>query len=264
MKLGYKVTDKDMKCRNFQYQLGMEYMITKDKKIVEVNTISGSAIENSKLELCSNNVIHYCNELKDCFNWYNIKDGSRYFKVMILGDYKDDHTKSGTQHLKFLEEISKEEIDAVEKKIESDRLDERLKLGTLRKLQNNYPNLIVGGSISLYLQGVKLKRLEDNGVHDFDLIHPYWVDLSEIGAKYIDEKNSGNTFDSTFELDGVLLDLVIDSKSKYSVVEFNGHKYKVNEIEQVLEYKIKYAQQKNGGKHKNDIREMLNLKLEDE
>lgn len=260
MKIGYKGTDKDMKCKHQQYELGEEYMITKDRKLVGVRTLQGSEPQKDEsLNLCSDQVVHYCDTLQDCFQWYNIDNESRYFKVGILGAYKEEvgNRKSGTVHIKFLEEVSKEEIEKEKEKQRMDRLEDKLKLSKLRELQKNYPNIIVGGSISLYLQGVKLKRLERDGVHDFDLISPYWTDLKEVGAKYVDAKNSGNTFDETFEYQGILLDVVVNNNTKYNIVEFNGHKYKVNEIEEVLEYKIKYARQKNGSKHRNDIREML-------
>lgn len=64
---GYKGTDKDMKCRDFQYGLGMQYDMPEDQKIQECE--SG---------------FHLCLYLFDVFNYYGVGYGNRFFKVKAL------------------------------------------------------------------------------------------------------------------------------------------------------------------------------------
>ena len=64
---GYKGTDKDMKCRDFQYGLGMQYEMPEDQKIKECE--SG---------------FHLCLYLSDVFNYYGVGNSNRFFKVKAL------------------------------------------------------------------------------------------------------------------------------------------------------------------------------------
>lgn len=64
---GYKGTDKDMKCRNFQYELGVQYDIPEGQKIQECE--SG---------------FHLCLSFQSVFNYYNVGYGNRFFKVKAL------------------------------------------------------------------------------------------------------------------------------------------------------------------------------------
>lgn len=64
---GYKGTDKDMRCRDFQYELGKQYDMSEDQTIK--TCVSG---------------FHLCLELDDVFKYYDIKDNHRFFKVLAL------------------------------------------------------------------------------------------------------------------------------------------------------------------------------------
>lgn len=64
---GYKGTNKDMKCRDQQYELGKQFTMPKDADIVDCH--------------CG---FHLCKELKDVFNYYDIIDGHRFFEVQAL------------------------------------------------------------------------------------------------------------------------------------------------------------------------------------
>ena len=61
-------------------------------------------------------------------------------------------------------------VEKSEQEKKDERLDELMLLPTVRILQELNSNLIIGGSISLYLQGVRLKRFESGGI-DFDNSH---------------------------------------------------------------------------------------------
>lgn len=256
-RIGYKATDKDMKCRGTQYNLTDTFWIengeVKSEKSEGVKILYGSRKEN--LKLCSKDVIHYCNELKNCYDYYSPKEekGNRFFKVETLGDFVEGGGKNGTTALRFIEEV---DMKPIREKIELDKMDKKLNLDKVRKLQAQFPYLILGGSTALWLQGAKLKRLESSS-SDLDLIHPFWIDLTEAeSVNHIDAKNSGNTFDETYTIGGTKIDFTVEPNEKYNIVEFNGHTYKVNPIERIIQFKSQYAQQKNGEKHRNDLIEL--------
>lgn len=64
---GYKGTLKDMKCQDYQYELGVQHDMPEGTPIVA----------------CASG-FHLCLELKDVFNFYEVGDGNRFFKVQAL------------------------------------------------------------------------------------------------------------------------------------------------------------------------------------
>jgi hypothetical protein len=64
---GYKGTDKDMKCLNYQYELGVQYDMPEDEPIQECK--SG---------------FHLCLSLHDVYDYYPVGEGNRFFKVKAL------------------------------------------------------------------------------------------------------------------------------------------------------------------------------------
>lgn len=64
---GYKGTDKDMCCREFQYEMDKQFDMPKDAKIKECE--------------CG---FHLCLTLDDVFTYYSVGDGHRFFKVKAL------------------------------------------------------------------------------------------------------------------------------------------------------------------------------------
>ena len=64
---GYKGTDKDMCCRDFQYELGKQYDMSDDQTV----------------EVCKSG-FHLCLKLDDVFDYYKIGCGYRFFKVKAL------------------------------------------------------------------------------------------------------------------------------------------------------------------------------------
>lgn len=73
---GYKGTDKDMKCRDFQYELGVQYDMPEDEPIQE----------------CKNG-FHLCLSLVDVWDYYPVGGGNRFFKVkaLVRKTDKDDY-----------------------------------------------------------------------------------------------------------------------------------------------------------------------------
>lgn len=64
---GYKGTNKNMCCKDYQYELGKQHDMPKDAEIKDCD--SG---------------FHLCLKLEDVFRYYNIGDGNRFFKVKAL------------------------------------------------------------------------------------------------------------------------------------------------------------------------------------
>ena len=67
--IGYKGTDKNMRCRDTQYELGMRYEILVD--------------DDKDIEECRYGY-HLCLELRDVFDHYGIGKGNRFFEVRAL------------------------------------------------------------------------------------------------------------------------------------------------------------------------------------
>jgi hypothetical protein len=69
---GYKATESDMKCRDYQYELGKLHSMPDDTKIVDCQT-----------------GFHLCKELSDVFKFYSVGNNHRYFEVQALVRKKD-------------------------------------------------------------------------------------------------------------------------------------------------------------------------------
>lgn len=99
---GYKGTDKDMKCRDYQFELGKQFDMPKDADI----------------QLCCSG-FHMCQNLKNVFNYYGIGKGNRFFEVKALvrrynknGQYTYEHRddKMTSKSITFVRELTAEEI----------------------------------------------------------------------------------------------------------------------------------------------------------
>ena len=88
--------DKDLKCRDFQFEIGKEY-----KK------------ENNgrALELCSDTVFHFCDSLAKVHNYYDCTvENNRYCIIEPLGGLVEDEEKSGSDHIRIVRELTTEEL----------------------------------------------------------------------------------------------------------------------------------------------------------
>ena len=99
---GYKGTDKDMKCRGYQFELGKQFDMPEGEEII----------------LCHSG-FHLCQELNNVFPFYPIGDGNRYFKVRALvrrynknGTYTYEHRddKMTSKSITFVRELTADEI----------------------------------------------------------------------------------------------------------------------------------------------------------
>lgn len=64
---GYKATDKDMKCRDYQYELGKQHDMP----------------EGEPIAMCFSG-FHFCDKLRYTFKYYEIRNGNRFFEVKAL------------------------------------------------------------------------------------------------------------------------------------------------------------------------------------
>lgn len=150
-------------------------------------------------------------------------------------------------------------VEKSEQEKKDERLDELMLLPTVRILQELNSNLIIGGSISLYLQGVRLKRFESGGI-DYDITLPFYqiIDsISKISITDGEDRPSGSDYGETLLINGVKADIRIDPCLKYKVLDYKGYSYKVVPLETIIEAKARYAKTIGGKKHKEDLNEMI-------
>lgn len=99
---GYKGTDKDMKCRDYQYEMNKQHDMP----------------EGSDIVMCYSG-FHFCDKLKDVYGYYSVQDGNRFFEVKALvrrwkkdGYYKVEQRsdKMVAKSIVFTRELTIEEI----------------------------------------------------------------------------------------------------------------------------------------------------------
>lgn len=103
---GYKGTEADMYCKDYKYELGKLHEMPED---VDIKTCRSG--------------FHLCLELKHVFNYYELGEGRRYFKVKALVRAKDvaeygkvdpdstgDYTKLAAKAIVFEHELTVEEL----------------------------------------------------------------------------------------------------------------------------------------------------------
>jgi hypothetical protein len=125
-------------------------------------------------------------------------------------------------------------------------------------LQTKYPHFIVGGSVALYLHGVRLQRW-DHVRSDLDIVMPYYTKID--GSVDETNKTSGADFDYSvkvhdIKLGSVKVDCLIEPKARYEIVKFNDVEYKVVPLLTIIEAKLRYAL-KGNQKHINDLHKIL-------
>jgi hypothetical protein len=234
--MAYKGFDKDLKCRGFQFEVG--------------STFTKEVREDNRLKLCSGDGFHFCEDLKDVFSHYANDGSNRFCEIEVLGRVEKDPYKAITTSFRIIREIPKSEIDDM-------AYEANINLNKIRDLQQKFPMLIVCGSAGLFLHGIKLSRLLKYPTSDIDLISPYYVSFDdESGVSDDPEHKSGSDFDYSLRIGGTKIDLRIDPKSPYKVVEYKGFKYKVAPVLETIDAKMKYAL-KGQQKHRDDIKEMI-------
>ena len=89
---GYKAFNKDLTCREFQYEIGKEFEY------------------KGKIELCRSG-FHFCKRIVDIQNYYDLKDEStRLCEIEAVGQVIEGNDKCVTDKIKIIREISKDEM----------------------------------------------------------------------------------------------------------------------------------------------------------
>ena len=88
---GYKVFNPDWTCRNYQYEVGQTYEMKQRPKICERG-------------------FHFCEKPVDCFNFYDFNPSNKVAEVEAIGDLDTDGTKTCTNKILILREISWDEV----------------------------------------------------------------------------------------------------------------------------------------------------------
>lgn len=84
---GFKAFDKNLKCRDFQYEIGQTYEI------------------DGEIECCKRG-FHFCKDLADCYRFYKMTDDTRICEVEAIGKIKtEDDIKYCTNKIKILSEV---------------------------------------------------------------------------------------------------------------------------------------------------------------
>lgn len=253
-KIAYKGFDKDLSCRKEKFEIGKVYY----KDNVE------------KPKLCSDQGYHYCNSLKQVFAFYN-KNDSRYCEIEILGNISEDNEKSITTAFRIKRELSKDEVEKLKKIGDEKRITETMGLDTVLAIQQKYPLIMVGGSLALFLHGIRLERFgEGNG--DIDLIAPFYHEIEPTKDMKVENKNTiisldeiecdedaelfyTNDFSERLYINGFKVDIQINPHNRYETIEYQGNKYRVAKLEHIMEAKWRYAI-KGSLKHKRDCYEI--------
>ena len=88
---GYKVTNKDMQCLGFQFELGKEFK------------------HEGKIALCENG-FHFCKELVKCFSYYDFDPKNRVFEIEHGDAIGDEDDRMVTDRIIFLRELTWAEV----------------------------------------------------------------------------------------------------------------------------------------------------------
>lgn len=182
---GYKGTDRNMKCRDQQYELGKTYVMP----------------EGSDVEVCKGG-FHLCLKLDDVFRYYDIGDNHRFFKVKALVRKKDledvkepttnlylamlygtNDTKLAAKSIEFISELTADEILAGVNILDMTDEEKQLALseGTaaVRKLREEIEASVnVEKLINLGYSNVFAKYLVDNDKFDIAFALGTQTDLS--------------------------------------------------------------------------------------
>lgn len=126
-------------------------------------------------------------------------------------------------------------------------------LETLKEFQEIYPTSHVGGSIGLYLRGVNLLR--DLRSSDLDVTIDDEIKIDALNN--FEDRSDRSDFDYSIKKNlqsghYVKMDVRISPEPSFDVIEFEGVKYNVSKLRDILFWKTKYAK-KGVKKHIYDL-----------
>jgi hypothetical protein len=105
-----------------------------------------------------------------------------------------------------------------------------MEVALLAKFQQKYPNIYIGGSVSLILQGIIPYRIpKDIDIISTNRIHIY--DLFEVKKEKRRIK--------TYKHNGLKFDLFINPNAQYVEHIYDGHILKLSPVDEVYQWKLK-------------------------
>ncbi|HGM1374856.1 TPA: hypothetical protein ACKONX_002821 [Clostridioides difficile] len=164
---GYKGTDRDMKCRNFQYELNKTYSVEE--------------IHRGNINIYDYG-FHLCLDLKDVFRCYNLDLSNRFFKVKALVRREDKYKYGMKQSFSSIRPGAECSIGAKEIILFRELTFEELK----QDIQDKFPkinnelewNLIKKLGVYKYYNKIFINKMKEIGYSDifsqvlFDEYHP--------------------------------------------------------------------------------------------
>ena len=87
--------DENLCCRGMQFEVGKTYE---------------TPYPDDQLELCSETVIHFCDNLQNVHTYYEVTENNRYCEVQPLGGIVKCDDKYGTNKIKIVREIVGDEL----------------------------------------------------------------------------------------------------------------------------------------------------------
>jgi hypothetical protein len=118
-------------------------------------------------------------------------------------------------------------------------------LEVLSKFQKKHPNIYIGGSVSLILQGIIPYRIpKDIDIISTNRIHIY--DLFEV-------KKEKHRLIKKFKHNGLKFDLFINPNAQYIEHIYNGYTLKLSPVDEIYEWKLREKNIQNE-KHINDLK----------
>ncbi|VIF90228.1 Uncharacterised protein [Clostridioides difficile] len=164
---GYKGTDRDMRCRNFQYELNKTYSVK------EIHRGNISIYDYG---------FHLCLDLKDVFRCYNLDLSNRFFKVKALVRREDKYKYEMEQSFSSIRPRAECSIGAKEIILFRELTFEELK----QDIQDKFPkinnelewNIIKKLGVYKYYNKLFINKMKEIGYSDvfsqvlFDEYHP--------------------------------------------------------------------------------------------
>jgi len=219
--LAVKGFNSNMKCRDFQYEIGKTYKINERPKLCQLG-------------------FHYCKTLNDVYSFYPRNQNNKYCLVEILGDIDDGLDKSSTNHIKIVKEIT--EFDRA---ISLEQLEELSKVG-----------FIIGGSLALKFLGFKINR----EINEIDLIideEKFQDKFYDNYFKYYKRmERNGSGCDSVVlykDIYGNKYDIIKTTSKSFIVRNIKGFNLALSDPNEIWKHKLKYGIM-GSIKHLSDIR----------
>ena len=116
------------------------------------------------------------------------------------------------------------------------------------EIQNNNPNIYVGGSISLILQGIIPYR----DIHDVDLIYNEKIQIHDVF-----NVNERKCIRNKIHYNGIEHKLFVNKNARYVNFDYNGLIIKLSPIDETIEWKKTFYNRYKKEKHLIDLKNIF-------